>query len=74
MWIPFFLNASWIRRTSAGESVERSKYTLPSARPVPSPCSPSATASTSTGPGSEVNTTSDASATARGESAQVAPA
>src|ERR1700736_6176711 len=38
------------------------------------PLSPSATASTSGGPGSDVKTTSDASATARGLSAHAAPA
>src|SRR6516165_5821049 len=37
------------------------------------PLSPSATASTSGGPGSEVKTTSDASATARGLSAHTTP-
>src|SRR5215472_2702372 len=42
---------------------------MPESRPL----SPSATASTSGGPGSEVNTSSAASATARGVSAHAAP-
>src|SRR3989442_3469768 len=74
IWIPRASNTAWIRRTSAGELVVRSKYTLPAASPARRPCAPSATASTSGGPGSDVNTTCVASATSRGVSAQPAPA
>src|SRR3989475_2358126 len=74
IWIPRAANTAWIRRTSAGELVVRSKYTLPAASPARRPCAPSATASTSGGPGSDVNTTCVASATSCGVSAQPAPA
>jgi len=74
MWMPRRLNTSWIFRTSPGELVDRSKYALPATSPAPRPCSPSATDSTSGGPGSDVKTTSVASATARGVSAHTAPA
>src|SRR2546427_397912 len=63
-----------IRRTTVGEFVLRSKYALPRARPARMPLSPSATPSTSGGVGSEVKTTSLASATCFGESAHLAPA
>src|SRR5262249_27072674 len=71
---PILANTSWMRRTSVGELVLRSKYTLPGRMPWSRPFSPSATASTSGGPGNDVNTMSLACATARGVSAQVAPA
>ena len=56
---------AWRRRTTVGELVLRSKYAWPARMPASSPRSPSATASTSGGPGSEVSTTSAASATWR---------
>ena len=74
MWIPRAWKAAWIRRTTEGALVVRSKYVVPAANPARSPCSPSATASTSAGPGSDVNTSSVAAATSRGVSAQLAPA
>src|SRR5918993_5065182 len=47
---------------------------MPGRAPCSSPSSPNPTASTSGGPGREVNTTSHCSATARGVSAHSAPA
>src|SRR5215210_2290764 len=47
---------------------------MPGCAPSSSPPCPNTTASTSSGPGSEVNTTSHCSATARGVSAHSAPA
>src|SRR5215468_9553123 len=74
MWARRAANAAWMRRTTAGELVDRSKY-APSGRiPARRPLSLNVTSSTSAGPGSEVNTTSAASATCRGVSAQAAPA
>ena len=72
--MPRSANRAWIRRTTVGEFVDRSKYALPALSPASNPTSPSATASTSGGPGSEVSTTSLASATCRGVLAHVAPA
>src|SRR6266545_3422636 len=67
-------HASAIRRTTAGALVVRSMYPLPGASPARMPVDGSRTAcSTSTGPGSDVNTTSLAAAAARGLSAQRAP-
>ena len=75
MSTPRALKTAWSLRTTVGELVERSKNALPAVRPDSRPFfSSSATASTSLGSGSEANTTSAASATARGESAQRAPA
>ena len=56
-----------------GVLVLRSKYTLPSLSPWKVPSSPRATASTSMGPGRDVNTMSLASATSLGVSAHTAP-
>src|SRR3990172_8120230 len=71
---PLAANSSCRRRITLGALVERSNQAVPGAMPASSPSSPSATASTSTGPGSEVKTTSDASPTWRGVSAQRQPA
>jgi len=60
-----------ICRTTVGELVERSNHAVPLRMPA---SKSSATAWTSFGPGSDVNTTSAASANLRAESAQVAPA
>src|SRR3989304_2319780 len=71
---PLAANSSCRRRITLGALVERSNQAVPGAMPASSPSSPSATASTSTGPGSEVKTPSDASPTWRGVSAQRQPA
>src|SRR5262245_4821073 len=73
-WTPCSPNTLWMCRMRAGEVVDRSKYALPAFMPDSRPSLPSATSSTSGGAGSEVRTTSEASATLRGVSAQVAPA
>src|SRR5262249_21100655 len=70
---PRSLNAAWSRRIRVGELVDRSKNTVPGRRPWMRPSAPSATASTSDGPGSDVNTTSTPSATWRGVSFHCAP-
>ena len=62
-----------ILRTIATELVDMSKNAVSGFMPSISPFGPSATASTSAGTGSEVNTTSDAAATCRGELAHSAP-
>jgi hypothetical protein len=69
--MPFAAKRACSLRISVGELVDRSNHAVPDRIPSRSG---SATASTSRGPGSEVNTTSDFSATARGVSAHVAPA
>ena len=74
MWAPLSAKILLIRRTTVGEFVLRSKYARPRPSPARMPLSPRATASTSGGVGSEVNTTSLASATCLGESAHFAPA
>ncbi len=71
-WMPSAANAWWIRRIRPGVLVLRSKYTFPRLSPSSRPPSPRATASTSAGPGKEVNTMSLACANCRGVSAQVA--
>ena len=53
-----------------GEFVDRSTYTCPGDAPAAMPSAPSATDSMSAGPGSDVNTTSDACATCCGVSPQ----
>ena len=65
--------AAAIFRIAVGELVERSTRMPPSGRFASTPPSPSATESTSGGPGSDVNTTSLASASSAGLSAQPAP-
>ena len=60
-------------RTTATELVDMSKNAVSGFMPSISPFGPSATASTSAGTGSEVNTTSACSASAFGLSAQIAP-
>ena len=58
---------------TVGEPVDRSAYTLPGWAPWMMPSEPSATASTSLGPGSEVRISSLSRATAFGLSAHLAP-
>src|SRR5437899_2914989 len=61
------------RRTTSTALVERSNQAAPARKPATRPSAPRPTSSTSAGVGSEVNTRSQASATARGVGAQVAP-
>ena len=61
-------------RIRVGDPVERSAYTDPGCSPSERPCGPSATSSTSAGPGSEVSTIGACRATSSGVSAHVAPA
>ena len=72
-WTPRALPASAIRLIVDGSVVLRSKYAVPLLMPLISPPSPVVTSSTSCGRGREVNTTSLASAAARGLAAHVAP-
>ena len=69
----FSAKAALILRTTATELVDMSKNAVSGFIPSMSPLGPSATASTSAGTGSEVNTTSICSPSALGLSAQVAP-
>ena len=72
--MPLAAKRSCRRRTTVGEFVVKSNQVVPRRMPASKPSSARATASTSFGPGSEVKTTSLASATRRAESAQTHPA
>src|SRR6266849_4625765 len=71
--MPFSLKAAWILRITVGEPVERSAYTVPVTAPWMIPSGPSATASSSFGPGREVRISSLSRARALGLSAHLAP-
>ena len=70
---PFSLKAAWSFRIIVGEPVERSAYTVPATAPWMMPFGPSATASTSLGPGRDVRISSLSRASACGLSAHLAP-
>ena len=72
--MPFSAKRAWRRRIRVGEFVERSNQTEPGARFSRRPPGPSATASTSFGPGNEVRTISLWAATSAGVSAHSQPA
>src|ERR1700712_5150074 len=72
--IPLSANVAWRDRTTSTAFVERSNQAEPLRKPSIRPLSPVPTFCTSAGVGNEVKTMSQASASARGLSAQGAPA
>ncbi len=73
LWIFFDLATAYISRARLGSVVVMSTRMLPFFAPERTPRSPRMTSRTSGGKPTIVNTTSDASATALGESAHAAP-